>query len=164
MTDVSAGSNHSLAVSKEGIVYSWGRGSQGQLGYRTDSPQNSDIPRQAQVVSHLTVIKAKGGVGYSAAVTEEGKLALWGAYSGLLGASLQGQDQSSITTKIESEKNLCIVQSLNADESYRVGHIANGDNYLMAIVVHHSGNDESAMDVDRQGKMLLAWHGCVVAI
>lgn len=45
--DISLGSVHCLAVSKEGKVYAWGRNDKGQLG--TSNCQSVDIPTEVNI-------------------------------------------------------------------------------------------------------------------
>lgn len=78
LTDViaiAAGGAFSLALKKDGTVWSWGKNSEGQLGHGTTSM--STTPKQ--VIGGLkNVIDIAGGGGFALAVTSDGSLWSWG--------------------------------------------------------------------------------------
>lgn len=61
--------------SKNNCVFCWGLGAEGQLG--VESTENSSIPLKSKFVSKIADISAGGQ--FSAAVTEEGNLLMWGS-------------------------------------------------------------------------------------
>jgi alpha-tubulin suppressor-like RCC1 family protein len=84
---VATGSNHSLALSAEGIIYAWGSNSIGQLG------DGTTLDRLTPVLVSLAGLPANtrftciaAGSSHSLAVSTEGKLYSWGNnYSAQLG-------------------------------------------------------------------------------
>ena len=65
---------HTLAVTAEGELFSWGLDSNHQLG-RTGDPKH---PRRVDGLEHEHVVSASAGGYYSACVTAEGNLYTWG--------------------------------------------------------------------------------------
>ncbi|WP_203384288.1 RCC1 domain-containing protein [Cysteiniphilum marinum] len=77
---VSAGGNHTCAVTKSGYTYCWGRNNHGQLGNGTTI--NSDRPQKPVVVNpNNQVVKFKrveAGRYHSCGITNQGDLYCWG--------------------------------------------------------------------------------------
>ncbi|CAJ1962339.1 unnamed protein product [Sphenostylis stenocarpa] len=73
---IASGGYHSLALTDDGKVLSWGHGGQGQLGH--GSVQNQKIPAVVEALSHEHIIYIACGGSSSAAVTDNGKLYMWG--------------------------------------------------------------------------------------
>ncbi|RDX87195.1 E3 ubiquitin-protein ligase HERC2, partial [Mucuna pruriens] len=73
---IASGGYHSLALTDGGKVLSWGHGAQGQLGH--GSVQNQKIPAVVEALTHEHIIYISCGGSSSAAVTDNGKLYMWG--------------------------------------------------------------------------------------
>lgn len=73
---IASGGYHSLALTDEGRVLSWGHGGHGQLGH--SSLENQKIPAVIKALADQRVIYIACGGSTSAAVTDEGKLFMWG--------------------------------------------------------------------------------------
>jgi len=73
---VSCGESHSLAVSRFGDVYSWGRGKEGQLGHPQKSM--SSPPDVIKSLLHERVTKVACGNFHSLAITDQGRVYQWG--------------------------------------------------------------------------------------
>jgi len=96
---VSAGAGHSLALTADGAVWSWGGGSLGQLGH--GDLQNQLLPKKIEALAGQRVVAVSAGDGYSLALTADGAVWSWGyGYSGRLGHGDQ-QDQL-LPMKIEA--------------------------------------------------------------
>ncbi len=79
---VAAGSNHNLALDKDGTVWAWGYGSHGELGNRTTA--NSSLP--VKVIGVSDVVSIAAGYYNSFAVRKDGTVWAWGYnYAGQLG-------------------------------------------------------------------------------
>ena len=76
ITGVSAGYDHSLAVTSAGGVLAFGRNDVGQLGNGTTT--DSDVPVSVSLPSGTTVTQASAGDGFSLAVTSTGGALAWG--------------------------------------------------------------------------------------
>jgi alpha-tubulin suppressor-like RCC1 family protein len=76
-TAVSAGSNHTLAIRSDGLLFSWGRNGNGQLGLGNTTNQSSPV----QIgTSSWTAVSA--GQYHSLAIRSNGSLFAWGSNSG----------------------------------------------------------------------------------
>jgi alpha-tubulin suppressor-like RCC1 family protein len=75
---LSCGWSHSFCLDLEGVVYAFGRGESGQLGL--SSPVDAGVPMAipSSRFGGEPVKEVKGGFLHSAAVTESGRLFLWG--------------------------------------------------------------------------------------
>lgn len=73
---IASGGYHSLALTDKGEVLSWGHGGHGQLG--NSSLQNQKVPIQVEALAHEKVIYISCGGSSSAAITDGGKLYMWG--------------------------------------------------------------------------------------
>ncbi|CAN0903652.1 RCC1 domain-containing protein RUG3, mitochondrial [Linum grandiflorum] len=77
ITQIACGGYHSLALTDEGKVLSWGFGGHGQLGH-SSSMENQKIPVVIDALANQKVVYIACGGSTSAAITEEGKLYMWG--------------------------------------------------------------------------------------
>lgn len=75
---IACGSLHTIALSAEGKVYSWGVGKQGQLGL--SNVTKSDRPLLIFKLNQLTVQAVYAGYNLSGAKTSDFKLFTWGSY------------------------------------------------------------------------------------
>lgn len=73
---IACGGYHSLALTDKGKVLSWGFGGHGQLGH--SSFENQKIPVMVEALADEHVVYIASGGSSSAAVTDEGKLYMWG--------------------------------------------------------------------------------------
>lgn len=73
---IESGGYHSLALTGEGKVLSWGHGGHGQLG--NSSIQSQKTPTVVEALTDERVIYIACGGSSSAAITDKGKLYMWG--------------------------------------------------------------------------------------
>ncbi|CAN6707832.1 unnamed protein product [Malus baccata var. baccata] len=73
---IESGGYHSLALTDEGKVLSWGHGGHGQLG--NSSLQSQKTPTVVEALTDGCVIYIACGGSSSAAITDKGKLYMWG--------------------------------------------------------------------------------------
>ncbi|XP_059449952.1 RCC1 domain-containing protein RUG3, mitochondrial isoform X3 [Corylus avellana] len=73
---IASGGYHSLALTDDGKVVSWGHGGHGQLGH--SSIQNQKVPLLIEALSNEHVVYIACGGSSSAAITDKGKLYMWG--------------------------------------------------------------------------------------
>ncbi|KAJ0027373.1 hypothetical protein Pint_36467 [Pistacia integerrima] len=71
-----SGGYHSLALTDEGKVLSWGYGGHGQLGHC--STENQKVPVVIKALADERVVYIACGGSSSAAITDKGKLYMWG--------------------------------------------------------------------------------------
>lgn len=70
------GGRHSLALTTDGKVFSWGEGDDGKLGHF--SRWNCDKPRLIEALKSKRVRDIACGSSHSAAITSNGDLYTWG--------------------------------------------------------------------------------------
>lgn len=78
---ISAGQYHSLAITSQGRLYTWGWGVHGQLGLNT--VEDMVEPQLVKALEHEVIISAKGGHAHSIVLTQGGKV--WAFGSGIFG-------------------------------------------------------------------------------
>ncbi|CAI5480436.1 unnamed protein product [Closterium sp. Yama58-4] len=76
ITHLAAGGFHTLAVDDEGRVWSWGRGGSGQLGQHSLLTQ--PVPRVVPGLAGVKIARVAAGSAWSAALSDEGQLFVWG--------------------------------------------------------------------------------------
>lgn len=76
ITDVSAGFDHSVAVTSAGDVLSWGFNAFGQLG--NGSTTDTDMPVPTLIPPGTTIKDVSAGFNYSVALTSKGEVLAWG--------------------------------------------------------------------------------------
>lgn len=81
VVSISAGQYHSLAITSQGKLYSWGWGVHGQLGLNTveDVPE----PKLVKALEHEVLISAQGGHAHTLVLTQTGRV--WAFGSGIFG-------------------------------------------------------------------------------
>jgi alpha-tubulin suppressor-like RCC1 family protein len=75
---IAAGSFHSLAITEDGDIYSWGEARQGALG--TGTHREVRMPTKVCVEGEpdIRFKQCAAGYGHSAAITTDGRLFVWG--------------------------------------------------------------------------------------
>ena len=97
---VSAGTLHSLAITADDAVWSWGEGGHGQLGHGDQQIQL--LPKKVEAFTGQRVVAVSSGDRHSIARTADGALFAWGqGESGCLG---HGEDLSNqlLPKKVEA--------------------------------------------------------------
>ena len=73
---VACTSCHALAVTTGGVLFSWGRGSNGELGHGSTEP--GDVPRLVQSLEGVPISSAAAGAYTSLALARSGEMWSWG--------------------------------------------------------------------------------------
>ncbi|CAH8389629.1 unnamed protein product [Eruca vesicaria subsp. sativa] len=76
ITQIACGGYHSLALTEEGKVLSWGHGGHGQLG--NASLRNQKVPTEIEALADKKIVFIACGGSSSAAITDGGELWMWG--------------------------------------------------------------------------------------
>ena len=108
ITDLIFGTYHSMALTNDGRLFSWGGNAYGQLGDGTNNlmVEPTDITLNLQLVSGETIQKVSLGDYFSVLLTNQGKLLTWGSNEwGQLGNN-SDSPFSWIFLNITSEFNL----------------------------------------------------------
>ena len=96
---VSAGAAHSLALTADGALWSWGDGARGRLGH--GDTQSQPQPKKVEAFADQRVIAASAGAFHSLAITADGDVFTWGkGESGNLGHG-EGESNQLLPKKIE---------------------------------------------------------------
>jgi len=98
---VSAGAAHSLALTADSAVWSWGDGVYGRLGHGDE--QNQLLPKKIEAFAGQRVVAVSAGERHSLAITADGAVLTWGKGEGgcLVG---HGEDLSNqlLPKKVEA--------------------------------------------------------------
>jgi len=77
VVSISAGFDHSIAITSDGSIWSWGDGEGGVLGHGDERDQA--LPKRIEAFADHHVIAASAGVNHTLAITAEGAVWAWGA-------------------------------------------------------------------------------------
>jgi len=103
---VSAAGSHSLAITADGAVWSWGWGGYGMLGH--GDQQNQLLPKKIEAFAGRRVVAVSAGHMHSLAITADGAAWSWG--TGGCGKLGHGDQQSQLLPKkIEAFAGLRVV-------------------------------------------------------
>ncbi|XP_026580225.1 probable E3 ubiquitin-protein ligase HERC6 [Pseudonaja textilis] len=98
---ISCGKEHSLAISSQGKVFSWGAGGFGQLG--TGKLKDSSTPKKIDALSKYNVIQVACGHYHSIVLTKDGRVFSWGQNS---------HGQLGLGKELPSQATPCNISSL----------------------------------------------------
>ncbi|XP_063848894.1 probable E3 ubiquitin-protein ligase HERC4 [Scylla paramamosain] len=148
---LACGANHTLALTADGELYTWGQNTFGQLGLRHQQGPQKDPALVTSLAGTPLVLLAAAGH-HSAAVTQAGYLLLWGSNKqGQLGYTPKGdplvcnvvvqilnsahqssseRDQRAL---VSSLRLLSLVHGLNFQAGCRVGWLNYDDFYIPEI-------------------------------
>jgi len=102
---IACGSGHTVVLTMEGQVYTWGRGDDGRLGHGDNGWKY--VPRIAQSLLGQIIVQVTCGSYHTAAVASNGDLYTWGG--GMYGKLGHGNESGHSTPKrVESLVGLCV--------------------------------------------------------
>lgn len=93
---VHSGGRHTMALTIDGKVFSWGEGDDGKLGHFNRT--SYDIPRQIEALRSKRIKDIACGSAHSAAISQEGELYTWGL--GDYGRLGHGDNSNQLRPKI----------------------------------------------------------------
>lgn len=126
---VAAGVYHAACCTEDGEVYCWGLGQDGQIGIGSTSVHNAQ-PQRVTGLKGEIVCQVSCGSGHTAAVTQDGKVFVWGRGSdGQLGQGKSGQERVS-----EAARRLDPVELQALRRQGRVSQLSLGGDFSMAVV------------------------------
>ena len=73
---ISAGDDHALAIGSNDLLYSWGEGTDGQLG--NGGITEEKVPVLVSMPTGVTAVAIAGGLDHSLAIGSDGNLYAWG--------------------------------------------------------------------------------------
>ena len=110
---------HTLALTENGHIYSWGDGDYGKLGHGNTSTQK--LPKRVMgLLADKIVVQISAGYRHSAAVTDDGSLYTWG--EGDFGRLGHGDSQSRFMPTL--------VKELNGED---IGQVSCGASHTLAL-------------------------------
>ena len=97
---MSAGESHSLALTADAAVWSWGSGGRGRLGHGDE--QHQLLPKKVEALAGQRVVAVSAGGEHSLAITADSAVFTWG--EGDRGCLGHGEDLSNqlLPKKIEA--------------------------------------------------------------
>lgn len=147
-SQVACGYWHTLAVTEQGLTYSWGSGEAGQLGHGAKECFNS--PKQIEALSHMRMESIAAGMFNSAAITIERVLFCWGkGENGQIGTGKSGptalsvklptkvdikadpasKEPSKVTSVVCSDTMTAVLTLAGECVMFGVGRFVNGDQH-----------------------------------
>ncbi|XP_057420528.1 ultraviolet-B receptor UVR8 [Lotus japonicus] len=119
---ISAGYNHSCAVTVDGELYMWGKNTNGQLGLGKRAPNIVHLPTKVEYLDGITIKMAALGAEHSLVISDGGEAFSWGmGVSGRLG---HGHESSLLGFfKTYSEYTPRLIRDL---EGIKVKYVAAG--------------------------------------
>ncbi|RHY81755.1 hypothetical protein DYB26_007505 [Aphanomyces astaci] len=157
VTAVALGARHSMALTSDGVVYSWGSGEFGQLGHgdivnnelfqHQFDPHTSrsypmiDLPLRLDksLFDEIQIKQIACGYYFSVALAEDGCVYTWGEGSdGQLGLGLSDDFHVGFLDEFIHQSNFTYMptpQYIHLDEP--MGHVAVGGNHVFAVSRSH---------------------------
>jgi alpha-tubulin suppressor-like RCC1 family protein len=147
-SQVACGYWHTLAVTEQGLTYSWGSGEAGQLGH--GAKDCFDSPKQIEALSHIRMETIAAGMFNSAGITVENVLFCWGkGENGQIGTGKSGptalsvkvptkvdiradpssKELSKVTSVVCSDTMTAVLTSAGECVMFGVGRFVNGDQH-----------------------------------
>ena len=106
---IAAGQGHSLALTDDGMVYTWGRNDTGQLGNNatTDAMLPVAVTVTGTPMSNKTIAEIASGARHSLAIDSSGKVYAWGHNgSGQLGNNSTVNALTPVAVQAPADKNI----------------------------------------------------------
>ncbi|NBI28384.1 RCC1 domain-containing protein [Chengkuizengella marina] len=121
-TQTSLGQNHTVALSSNGTVYTWGKNNFGQLGNGTDDGKNVPVPLDDFANDGEDIIQVSAGSSYTVALSSDGTVYTWGKNNfGQLG---NGTDD---------DKNVPVPLDDFANDGEDIIQVSAGSSYTVAL-------------------------------
>jgi alpha-tubulin suppressor-like RCC1 family protein len=143
VVQVVAGGDHSMVLTRDGTVFTWGWGMLGQLGHGDTDSQN--VPKQVESLTNVTDIAAGGA--HNLAVEEGGAVYTWGYNNyGQLGLGDHGEGTRRLVPTVVPGVNEVVAVAAGTFHSFALSR----DGTVMAC----GRNDEGQLglgDTDNRG-------------
>lgn len=148
---IAAGASHTLALTADGRVYSWGANQYGQLGIGSSFPSSSTSPVAIQgggLIAGKTVVAIAASTGHSLALTSDGKVYAWGlGSSGQLGTGTSSDNYGPVAVSTAGVLAGKTVTAIAAGGSHSLALDSNGYGYAWGSnSFGQLGNDGSSRD------------------
>ncbi|PKK97517.1 MAG: hypothetical protein CVV58_00785 [Tenericutes bacterium HGW-Tenericutes-3] len=112
---VRLGGYHTMVVTSDDRVFTWGNNTKGQLGNETFTNTNSPVDITDKFILGLNehIVLSSSGYRYSIAVTSEGRVFSWGE-------NLNGQLGDGLNANLSSPKDITSQFNLVSNEAFRL--------------------------------------------
>eukprot|EP00002_Diphylleia_rotans_P032670 TRINITY_DN6877_c0_g1_i9.p1 TRINITY_DN6877_c0_g1~~TRINITY_DN6877_c0_g1_i9.p1 ORF type:complete len:558 (+),score=69.40 TRINITY_DN6877_c0_g1_i9:171-1844(+) len=157
---VSAGYDHSVALTSDYVIYAWGRNLEGQLGY---GDVKQFLPNAVTALRKYVALQVVCGAYHTMARTDEGLLFAWGANGdGQLGL---GNDKNQKAPKLVKDLEGRVVNYISASASHSaavtsLGHLYTWGNGFEGKLGH--GDEEDCL-IPKIVKQLEGYHVMAVS-
>lgn len=104
VVQVCCGGMHTVCVTKDGEVYTFGCNDEGALGRKTEDEDDCSVP--GKVTLNHKVVQVSAGDSHTAALTDEGKVFIWGTFrdaNGSIGLTPEGKISQTPVELLEKE-------------------------------------------------------------
>ena len=115
LISVRLGGYHTMVVTSDDRVFTWGNNTKGQLGNETFTNTNSPVDITDKFILGLNehIVLSSSGYRYSIAVTSEGRVFSWGE-------NLNGQLGDGLNANLSSPKDITSQFNLVSNEAFRL--------------------------------------------
>ena len=153
ITQISAGSDHSLALDSEGQIYAWGYNYYGQLGNGDTTDSNTPVKVDTSgVLAGKTITQISAGFFHSLALDSEGQIYAWGAnYNGQLGNGTTITSNTPVQTNFSNMLDRSITSIKFGDVEAISFNVIDGKT-IKAITPPHTAGKVDITITDNEGK------------
>lgn len=135
VTDVVSGSQHALALSKDGQVFGWGNGEYGRLGLGSSKTSFISSPYELQLPDNQKASQISSGSSFSAVLTKDGELYTFGQNNkGQLGL-LQTTEGVTVFSCENDPRivNEVLIDGARVNKDFRFTQVACGLEHVIAL-------------------------------
>ena len=153
ISQISAGSVHSLALDSEGQIYAWGANYNGRLGNGDTTSSNTPVKVDTSgVLAGKTITQISAGDGHSLALDSEGQIYAWGAnYNGQLGNGTTITSNTPVQTNFSNMLDRSITSIKFGDVEAISFNVIDGKT-IKAITPPHTAGKVDITITDNEGK------------
>ncbi|HEY1083558.1 MAG TPA: choice-of-anchor D domain-containing protein, partial [Prosthecobacter sp.] len=146
LVQLSVGTNHTLALTTEGKVYSWGLNTNGRLGDNTTTTRL--VPVAVDTTGQLsgkTVVAVAAGNAHSLALTSDGKVYAWGLNgNGQLGNNTTTESPVPVAVDMTGVLSGKVVVAVAAGSGFSIALTADGQVYGWGANNNNQLGDDTA--------------------
>ncbi|DBA00278.1 TPA: hypothetical protein N0F65_007922, partial [Lagenidium giganteum] len=167
VVSVSAGAMHNAAVTSSGEVFTWGNGSDGQLGH--NSWESEWIPREVEHLRNVSIASVRCGNKHTLAVSRSGMIYAWGrGLEGQLGTGgyhncclpqrIQITIDPSVLQQIHVETQMSMAGSTPAQQQQQQQLMLQHETRV--VVRHIVARENFSMVLDEQDRLFCWGNNC----
>jgi len=152
---IRCGYNHTICLTTDGVVYTWGYGKDGSLGHGTT--ENCEIPKEVDYFknNNIKIDQIECGDYFTLALTDDGKLYAWGQNNfGQLGIG-QVTQQLKVNLPIQIHFGNEIVKEIYAGEDNCACVTSEGEGYIWGYGIDGRLGNGNKTNVNIPSKIIL---------